>query len=355
MVCAAVAVFGLILVAKIKEQPRVPDLPKKVITKVDYKALVLNEVEALFSALNADVTTIQRDMSGTPAKYTVTANFPSDDLLETFASRLKKIPGHYSLLKNNKALLVDKGGQTQVVVTFVLPPPDIPSGPLMSIIMDDLGRSTHVAETLNALSEPITFSILPGEARAVQVAEIAFAAGREVMLHVPMEPQGYPAVNPGSDALFVKYPNDEIRNRLNVFLSRIPHVTGANNHMGSRFTEDARALAPVMKSLQEKGLFFVDSRTTGNSRVSVTAEKFGVPTLSRDVFLDNVADVEAIVKEIRHLESQARRKGQAIGICHPYPETLEALKRELPKMRERGVTVVPISILLQKQVMAQKS
>ena len=126
-------------------------------------------------------------------------------------------------------------------------------------------------------------------------------------------------------------------------------MSGSNNHMGSRFTEDVRALSPVMESLQEKGLFFIDSRTTGHSQVSEVAQRYGVPTMARDVFLDNVADVDAIVREIRRLESKARRQGMAIGICHPYPETLEALRKELPGMAARGITVVPVSVLLQRQ------
>jgi hypothetical protein len=170
-----------------------------------------------------------------------------------------------------------------------------------------------------------------------------------------MEPQGYPAVNPGEDALFVEYSDKEIRRRLDQFLAYIPHVTGINNHMGSRFTEDARALTPVMKSLQEKGLFFVDSRTTGRSLAAETARRYNVPTMDRDVFLDNVAEVDAIVTQIQKLEAKARKQGMAIGICHPYPETLEALRRELPGLAERGISLVPVSVLLQKQALAQGS
>jgi polysaccharide deacetylase 2 family uncharacterized protein YibQ len=101
--------------------------------------------------------------------------------------------------------------------------------------------------------------------------------------------------------------------------------------------------------LREKGFFFIDSRTTGQSKVTEVARRFGVPTMNRDVFLDNVAEVSAIVREIKRLQSKARSQGMAIGICHPYPETLEALRRELPEMRDRGITVVPVSVLLQKQ------
>jgi len=125
--------------------------------------------------------------------------------------------------------------------------------------------------------------------------------------------------------------------------------------MGSRFTEDARALTPVMKSLQEKGLFFVDSRTTGRSLAAETARRYNVPTMDRDVFLDNVAEVDAIVTQIQKLEAKARKHGMAIGICHPYPETLEALRRELPGLAERGISLVPVSVLLKKQALAQGS
>jgi polysaccharide deacetylase 2 family uncharacterized protein YibQ len=138
-------------------------------------------------------------------------------------------------------------------------------------------------------------------------------------------------------------------------LARIPYVAGTNNHMGSRFTEDARALAPVMESLGEKGLFFIDSRTTGQSRVPEVAARFGVPTMSRDVFLDNLAEVDAIAREILRLEGKARRQGMAIGICHPYPETLEALRRELPGLAERGINIVPVSLLLRKRALLQGS
>jgi len=147
----------------------------------------------------------------------------------------------------------------------------------------------------------------------------------------------------------------EVQQRLRSYLQIVPWVVGANNHMGSRFTEEARALMPVMESLQEKGLFFIDSMTTGHSRGSEVARRFGVPVMSRDVFLDNVAEVEAIARELRNLEDKARRKGMAIGICHPYPETLEALKRELPGIEARGIKLVPVSVLLRKQMKNQGS
>ena len=138
------------------------------------------------------------------------------------------------------------------------------------------------------------------------------AAGREIMLHVPMEPQGYPAVNPGDDALLVRFDKGEIRRRFAGYLKRVPHAVGANNHMGSRFTEDEQGMAVVMEMMQAQGFFFVDSLTTGRSKVGQVAESYDVPHVKRDVFLDNVADVAAIKEQLARLVQQARQKGYAL-------------------------------------------
>ena len=353
---AGLLVAGLILFARIEEPPQPPVIKPPAKPPVDYTKKVHTEVEAFLAALNVDPGSIQRDLDQDPVRYTIAGDFPASELVAGFQARLQQIPGDYAVqLREANSLVVAKSRQVQIIIHFLPPPPAIPTGPLLTIIMDDLGRSTTTAKRLLSMAQPVTFAILPDEPHAVQVAEIAYAAGREVMLHVPMEPQGYPAVNPGRDALFVKNSDEEIRRNFDQLLARVPHATGTNNHMGSRFTEDARALAPVMESLQKKGLFFIDSRTTGHSKVPEVALRFGVPTMDRDVFLDNVAEVDAIVREIGRLEGKARQHGMAIGICHPYPETLEALSRELPGLAERGISIVPVSVLLQRQALLQGS
>ncbi len=352
---AGLLVFGMVFFASMEEQPSAP-APKPVSKQVGPLKKVHAEVEAFLAALNVSGNDIQRNLSYEPALYMLEGAFPAPELVDGFKARIQQLPGDYLVrFRESNSLTVEKNRRTLIVLHFVSPEPDLPDGPLVTIIMDDLGRSLHTAKALLALPQAVTFAIIPGEAQAVQVAELAYAGDREVMLHTPMEPQGYPAVNPGEDALFVEYSDEEIRRRLEQFLAHIPHVTGINNHMGSRFTEDARALTPVMKSLQEKGLFFVDSRTTGRTLAAETARRYNVPTMERDVFLDNVAEVDAIVTQILKLEAKARKQGMAIGICHPYPETLEALRRELPGLVERGISLVPVSVLLQKQALAQGS
>lgn len=118
--------------------------------------------------------------------------------------------------------------------------------------------------------------------------------------------------------------------------------------MGSRLTENSEAMAAVLEVLRERKMFFVDSRTSASSVAVVEADRKGVPAISRDVFLDNVREVPAIAREIRKLAGVARRRGSAVGICHPYPETLAALRQEAEVLREQGIDVVSVSQLLAK-------
>ncbi len=351
---AGLIVASLVFFARLEELPPEPVPAPVVKPQVDPVKKVHTEIESFLAVLNSGQNKVQRDLGYKPARYMVEGDFPSEGLVSEFKNRIDELPGSFSArFRESNSLTIEDNRTTIVVIHFVPIAPVLPAGPLLTIIMDDLGRKTSTARALLAMQQPVTFAIIPGEPQSVAVAEMAHAEGREIMLHTPMEPQGYPAVNPGDDALFIKYSDSEITSRLEAFLNKIPYVTGINNHMGSRFTEDPRALTPVMKSLRQKGLFFVDSRTTGRTKASETARRYDVPTMDRDVFLDNVAEVEAILVQIRKLEARAIKKGMALGICHPYPETLEALRRELPALAERGVTVVPVSTLLQKKALSQ--
>ncbi len=216
----------------------------------------------------------------------------------------------------------------------------------VAIVMDDLGREMKTARELVALDVPVTFSILPGAPNAAKVAALAHRGRREVLVHIPMEPQGFPAINPGSDALFLNHSAEELLSRLSDFWRQVPYAVGGNNHMGSRFTEDAAAMATVLDFMRERTLFFVDSRTSGRSVAHRLALESGVASASRDVFLDNDQDVEKIRLQIRKLANLAQRRGQAIGICHPYPETLEALRQESDALAGDDIEVVPVSELL---------
>lgn len=210
----------------------------------------------------------------------------------------------------------------------------------MAIIIDDMGSSLQEAKELLSINTPLTFSIIPGLPKARSVAAAAGEAGMKVMVHLPMEPQGYPKLRLEENGLLVKYSAAEITARTEVLLAAVPDAVGANNHMGSRFTEQEEKMLPVLKVLKEKRLYFIDSRTTPRSIGFALAERLGVKTATRNVFLDNEQDVAAIRKQLYAAAKIARIKGGVIAICHPHPATIKALKEVLPELKKSGVRFV---------------
>ena len=176
------------------------------------------------------------------------------------------------------------------------------------------------------------------------MAALAKDKGRELLVHLPMEPKGWPKVNPGKGALFTDMDAKELRAVLADDLAQVPGARGANNHMGSRFTQTASAMAVVMAELKKRSMYFLDSLTAPHSQGVPQARAAGLPVYKRSVFLDNIRDAGAIMRQLEKAERQAAGTGQAVAIGHPYPETLAALK-EWGNRRDRAARVVPVRTL----------
>jgi polysaccharide deacetylase 2 family uncharacterized protein YibQ len=215
----------------------------------------------------------------------------------------------------------------------------------IAIIIDDLGNSRHEADLLLAINLPMTFSIIPGLANARAVAESAHRNGREVMVHIPMEPKNVQGKPFEKNGLLLALSDEEIEKRLRGYIDSVPFAVGANNHMGSRFTEDRTKMRTVLKVLKEKKLYFVDSKTSPASIGDVLAREMGIHTAARTVFLDNEENVDAIRAQIAKLAGIARKTGGAIGICHPHKATIQALSLSLPALKAEGISFVPASEL----------
>lgn len=286
--------------------------------------------------------------------YEVRGYMPPAEVLDRLKERLQM---RFDVVEDDRRadtgeVLIYRNGALACMLRFetrerpVEPPPPRTGKPQVAIIMDDLGRNLQQAREVINLGVPVTLAILPGEHFSTDVALIAARSGYEVIVHVPMEPHSYPATNPGSDALLLGQSQKEIVRRVSSFFEKVPYAVGANNHMGSRFTEFEPGMLAVMEVMHEKGMFFIDSRTTGRSMVEDIARRTGVPRATRDIFLDNVADVDAIRRQIGDLIRLAEQRGKAIGICHPYPETIEALKQEAKRLRNGKVQLVFASKLV---------
>lgn len=226
-----------------------------------------------------------------------------------------------------------------------------PASPRLAIVIDDLGASRQQARELLAIDAPIVFSILPYTEHAREVAEMAHAAGREVLVHLPMEPVRYPEINPGEDALLTHLDKATILQRTSKHLTGIPHAVGVNNHMGSRFTQRADLLRPVLEVIATTEYFVLDSLTHEGSVLAQNAAAMHIPAYRRDVFLDVVRDTPAILHQLRKAEGLARRHGQAIAIGHPYPETIAALQ-QWARARGEGIAAVGLQALGTLQAVA---
>ena len=226
-----------------------------------------------------------------------------------------------------------------------MPLPERLARPKVGIIIDDLGYDSSLAHAFMALEIPLTLSVLPYTPKSRAIAQRARHMGCETMLHLPMEPIGYPSVNPGEGVLLVSMDKETILEVLNDDLKQTPFVVGANNHMGSRFTEDMEKMSIVLEELRNKGLYFVDSRTNSGSVAFKRAQEMALKAAKRDIFLDNDLSENALKIQMERLLSVARHKGQAIGIGHPHQETLGLLKKYQSALTDEA-EVVPISRLV---------
>lgn len=222
------------------------------------------------------------------------------------------------------------------------------AAPAIGIIIDDLGHSLSRGRRIIALPEPVTLAILPHTQAAAVLASEAAIAGKTVILHQPMENGAALAIGPGG--LYVGMERAELEQTLQTNLNSFVPIQGLNNHMGSRLTSDRQAMDWVMQVLDERGLFFIDSRTSAATQAAFAAEAAGVRHLSRDVFLDNERTFEAIDAAFQRAVTLARKQGTALVIGHPYPQTLDYLEQRLPDLqREEGVKVVSLEALLARK------
>lgn len=224
-------------------------------------------------------------------------------------------------------------------------PTEVPPGrPMIAIVIDDMGLDRRRSSRMAALHGPLTLSWLPYARELPAQARSARANGHELMLHMPMEPSV--KADPGPNALLVSLDKGEVLRRFRAALDSFDGYVGVNNHMGSRFTADRAALAPVLAELHRRGLLWLDSRTTPNSAGIALARELKMPWVGRDVFLDNVETVAAVKAQLAKTEQAARHQGYAVAIGHPHDATIDALASWLPEVQKRGFVLVPVSAVV---------
>lgn len=269
----------------------------------------------------------------------------------------KRTPGEE---KTEVVWALRRPAKEDAAITFVLPvePPPVvvaekapparkgPRGQV-ALIMDDMGNSLETLDEIIALGRPLTISVLPYSAHAAETARIAHEKGLEVLLHLPLESVNNHEAMAGTEGLIMAMMTEPaIVASFEASYDRVPFATGTNNHMGSRFTAERDLMRAILRPIKEKGLFFVDSRTTAKTVALDEARRMGIPATERDVFLDADEDRGRIRGRLIELLQKARKKGRAVGICHPFPETLAVLKSSLFLIDSYNLEAVPVSRLV---------
>ena len=249
-----------------------------------------------------------------------------------FAQSIKSIKinkADFPLYEQNKVLFSNQGNTT----------------PVVAIVIDDMGVDMLKSQKMLKLPELYTFSFLTYAPNLQAQINHAKSFGTEILLHVPME-----AVNNiydyGPEYLSTKLSKDENKKILTSMLDRVSGYIGINNHMGSRFTSDYQLLSSVISELRGRGLMFLDSKTTPNSKGDEIVQDQPLPYASRDVFIDDSNRPEDIQKSLTLLENTAKKHGFAIAIAHPRENTITALEHWIPTLKDKNITSVPLSYIV---------
>jgi polysaccharide deacetylase 2 family uncharacterized protein YibQ len=223
-----------------------------------------------------------------------------------------------------------------------------PSPPVISIVIDDMGKTLEDGWRALKLPGPVACAFLPRAPHTNELAIAANAAGKEVMLHLPMDSVDGRQLDAGAVTLDMTH--REFVDVLEANLAAVPHVQGINNHMGSLLTRHPGHMLWLMQELRRhEPMFFVDSRTTVATVARQVAHENGIPSTDRNVFLDNQLDAGEIEYQFDRLLRLARKYGSAVAIGHPHPQTLALLEKRLPPLKGQGVRLLPVAELIQLQ------
>jgi polysaccharide deacetylase 2 family uncharacterized protein YibQ len=219
---------------------------------------------------------------------------------------------------------------------------------LVSIIIDDAGYDLRELQVFLDLPVALTIAVLPGLPHSVEAARRVTAAGKDLILHAPMEPDG--AQDPGPGVILTGMSPERIRGLLDEDFAYVPGAIGMNNHMGSKATADEALMQVVLGYLKQHGKLFVDSRTTADTAAPRVARELDMPMLQRSIFLDDDTREEQIADWFGRAVDEAKTRGTAIAIGHVQnrgvADILRAAERDLAS---EGVRLARLTEVLARQ------
>jgi uncharacterized protein len=218
--------------------------------------------------------------------------------------------------------------------------------PRIAILVTGLGLpDTPAGDVLKGLPAPVSVAYGAYGRNLQESVSRARDNGHEVLLQIPLEPNNYPAVDPGPHTLLTSLPPEENMKRLQWLMSRYTGYVGVTNHMGEKFEVTSASLTPVLEELKRRGLLYVDDGSVKDSTVSQIAGTIGLDYSVASVQID----ASNLAKELAQLEATAKERGAAIGVVKATPATVKQLSDWAAKLQAKGFVLVPVSAAVRSQ------
>ncbi len=216
----------------------------------------------------------------------------------------------------------------------------------IAIVVGGLGISqTGSMEAVESLPAGVTLGFSPAGNSLDRWMQAARRGGHELLLQAPLEPVGYPTVDPGENTLTVAETVTGDFSAIYASLGKMTNYVGVMNYMGARFTAERSAMEPFIAELGRRGLMYLDDGSSARSVGKDTAVAAGVPAAAANVLLDQNQDPAAIAEQLDMLEKVARAQGSAIGVASAFGQSIGTIAAWIPAAEKRGIEIVPVSAL----------
>ena len=222
--------------------------------------------------------------------------------------------------------------------------------PRIALIVTNLGLSaTYTKAALKLLPEDITLSFSHVAPRLKSWIREARQKGHEVLMDIPMEPLGFPKNDPGRATLLTSSNEVENLNRLEHVMKKAGGYVGLLGTLGTKFMLHSETFLPVLKTIKQRGLIYVDSRSTSRSLGPELASSIQLPRAFNNIFIDKEPSNQKIKGKLDELEKIALKKRFAVGIAQPFPLTIEILSQWAEKLKAKQISLAPITAVVDKQ------
>ncbi len=219
----------------------------------------------------------------------------------------------------------------------------------IALVIDDFGYDAEGTKEMLDLSIPLTAAVMPFEVRSKEVSELAIKKGKEVIIHMPMEPNNGNKTLLDKKFITTNLSDEEIESKVKAAFEEVKGAKGLNNHMGSKATKDERVMRSVLKVVKDNNKFFLNSKTSDKTVAKDICTDLGIKYYERDVFLDHISTKENVEKSLEKAYDIAKEKGYAIAIGHVGGQggksTVNGIKSKIESLQRRGVRFVFLSEL----------